>query len=87
MTKARLENIILYFEQRDPYGNDWTVTDNNYDCDCDSDGEFYSIAPLGTGATKEEALMDYIEQLDDLTKEEIEEFFNEYRTQDKNIKT
>jgi hypothetical protein len=79
MTKAKLENIKLIFSQMNPYDSDWTVTDDSYDCDWDSEIGFYAISPQGTGATKEEALIDYLNQLEDLTEQEIEEFFNRYK--------
>jgi len=74
MTKIKIENTVLHFSQMNPYGNEWTVTDDSYDCDWDSERGFYAISPQGTGDTKEEALMDYLNQLDDLTEEEVKSF-------------
>ena len=78
MTLSKTENIKLHFSQENPYGNEWTCVDDSYDCDWDSERGFYAISPQGTGATKQEALADYLDQRDDLTEAEIQEFFNHH---------
>lgn len=43
---------------------DWSaVDDSTYDCDCDQDG-YYSLCPVGRGATEQEAIDDLMEQLE-----------------------
>jgi hypothetical protein len=43
----------------------WSAIDRNtYDCDCDQDG-FFSISPIGYGATEQEAIADLIEQMEE----------------------
>jgi hypothetical protein len=37
---------------------------DTYDCDCDQDG-FFSLSPVGRGATEAEAIQDLIDQLED----------------------
>jgi hypothetical protein len=42
---------------------DWSAIDSDtYDCDCDQDG-FYSLSPIGRGATEADAVADLREQL------------------------
>ena len=44
---------------------DWSaVDDNTYDCDCDQEG-FFSISPVGHGATEQDAIDDLLDQLED----------------------
>ncbi len=44
---------------------DWSAVDaDTYDCDCDQDG-FYSLAPIGHGATEAEAIADLRAQLEE----------------------
>ena len=44
---------------------DWSaVDDDTYDCDCDQDG-FFSLGPVGHGATEEEAIADLLSQLEE----------------------
>lgn len=44
---------------------DWSAIDEDtYDCDCDQDG-FFSLGPIGHGATEEEAIADLMAQLED----------------------
>ena len=43
---------------------DWSAVDlDEYDCDCDQDG-FFSLGPIGHGATEQEAIDDLLEQLE-----------------------
>jgi len=37
---------------------------STYDCDCDQDG-FFSTSPVGYGATKEAAIADLLDQMED----------------------
>jgi hypothetical protein len=78
-TTITIENITLHFSQQNPYGNEWTVVDDSYDCDYDSERGFYAIAPQGTGDTKEDALLDYLNQLDDLTDEDVTRYLNKFK--------
>lgn len=73
------KDLKINFTQNNPYSNEWTCTDDSYDCDWDSEIGFYSISLKGTGDTKEEALRNYLNQHDDLTEEEIEQFLSEYK--------
>jgi hypothetical protein len=44
---------------------DWSAIDEDtYDCDCDQDG-FFSLSPIGRGATEAEAIADLMAQLED----------------------
>ena len=44
---------------------DWSAIDEDtYDCDCDQDG-FFSLSPIGHGATEAEAIADLMDQLED----------------------
>ena len=44
---------------------DWSAIDEDtYDCDCDQDG-FFSLSPVGHGATEAEAIADLMAQLED----------------------
>lgn len=44
---------------------DWSAIDaDTYDCDCDQDG-FFSLSPIGHGATEQEAIQDLLDQLED----------------------
>ena len=45
-----------------PYETQYNCIDDSYDCDWDSERGFYSIAPMGTGSTHEEAIKDYMDQ-------------------------
>jgi len=45
-------------------GFDWSAVTDDYDCDCDQDG-FFSMCPIGHGATEQEAIDDLTEQLAD----------------------
>lgn len=40
------------------------IDSDNYDCDCDQDG-FFSLSPVGHGATEQEAIADLLEQLEE----------------------
>ena len=51
--------------QPNPYGTEWQALDaDTYDADCDQDG-FYSLSPVGWGATEQEAIEDLKEKLED----------------------
>lgn len=44
---------------------DWSAIDSDtYDCDCDQDG-FFSLGPIGYGATEEAAIADLLEKIED----------------------
>lgn len=44
---------------------DWSAIDaDTYDADCDQDG-FFSLGPVGRGATEQEAIDDLLEQLEE----------------------
>ena len=44
---------------------DWSAIDEDtYDCDCDQDG-FFSLSPVGHGATEAEAIADLMAKLED----------------------
>ena len=44
---------------------DWAAVDEDtYDCDCDELG-YFSLAPIGYGATEAQAIADLKEQLED----------------------
>lgn len=44
---------------------DWSaVDDDTYDADCDEDG-FFSICPVGHGATEQEAINDLMVQIEE----------------------
>jgi hypothetical protein len=44
---------------------DWSAIDEDtYDCDCDQDG-FFSLSPIGHGATETEAIADLMDQLEE----------------------
>lgn len=43
---------------------DWCATFDDYDCDCDQDG-YFSHDPVGYGRTKQDAIDDLLEQVED----------------------
>jgi len=44
---------------------DWSAIDSDtYDCDADQDG-FFSLGPVGHGATEAEAIADLLEQIEE----------------------
>ena len=44
---------------------DWSAVDyDTYDCDCDDCG-FFSLGPVGHGATEQEAIADLLMQMED----------------------
>lgn len=44
---------------------DWSAVDaDTYDCDCDQDG-YFSLGPVGRGATEAEAIADLLEQIEE----------------------
>ena len=44
---------------------DWSAVDHDtYDCDCDERG-FFSLGPVGHGATEQEAIADLLMQMED----------------------
>lgn len=42
--------------------HDWSAVTDDYDADCDQDG-FFSLHPVGWGATEQAAIDDLLEQL------------------------
>ena len=38
---------------------------DTYDCDCDQDG-FFSLSPVGHGATEQQAIQDLLDQMEDV---------------------
>lgn len=45
------------------YALTWVAYDSDtYDCDCDQDG-FFSTCPVGSGASREAAVADFLERL------------------------
>lgn len=70
----KIQNKTYYFSQYNPYSNEWSCVDENYDCDFDSESGFYSSCPRGYGKTKLDAFKDYLDcMIDDLTDEQYEE--------------
>ena len=44
---------------------EWQAIDRStYDCDCDQDG-YFSLSPVGTGKTEEEAIQDLLDQIEE----------------------
>lgn len=43
---------------------DWSAVTDDYDCDSDQDG-FFSLSPIGHGATEQEAIADLLDQLEE----------------------
>jgi hypothetical protein len=43
---------------------DWSATTDDYDCDSDQDW-FFSLSPIGRGATEQAAIADLLDQLEE----------------------
>jgi hypothetical protein len=58
------EVVKIHTDQPNPYGNEWTAVDDNYDADWQGEEDGYvSSSPRGWGKTENEAIRDLIDQL------------------------
>mgnify|MGYP001205222449 CR=1 FL=1 len=46
--------------QDNPYGNEWTATDENYSASTDDEGIWHADAPMGEGDTANDAIQDLL---------------------------
>lgn len=52
--------------QPNPYGNEWSAVTDSYDASWEGEEDGYvSHSPQGWGATKEEAIADLLEQIEE----------------------
>ena len=58
-----INNMKIYVSQQNPYSNEWSAVDENYDAETDEYGTWHSSHPVGVGNTKEEAINDLLNQL------------------------
>lgn len=65
MITLNINNKKIYVGQENPYSNEWTAVDENYDAETDEYGTWHSSCPIGVGNTADEAVNDLLAQLDD----------------------
>lgn len=65
MITLERNNKKIYVSQENPYSNEWSAVDENYDAATDEYGCWHSSSPVGIGNTPDEAVNDLLEQLDE----------------------
>lgn len=60
------ESVRIHTDQPNPYGNEWTAVDDNYDAQWSGEEDGWtSSSPRGWGRTENEAIEDLMDQLEE----------------------